>query len=59
MMTSLTGSCDCCIIYRQETNLANISKIKLASPIFLSRRYTLENFKFIPGGGVVGGGGCD
>ena len=50
--SSLTGSCDCCIIYRPETNFANISKTKLAPPIFFSRRYTLGNFKLIGGVGV-------
>ena len=39
MKTLLTGSCYCCIIYRQETNF--------------SSRYTLENFKFFRVGGCL------
>ena len=43
----------------QKLIFANISKIKLESPIFLSRRYTLEYFKLIPGSEVVVEGHCD
>ena len=57
MKTSLTGSCDWCIIYIPESHFCQHQQNKSgAANIFIN---TLENFKFIRGDGMVGGGGYD
>ena len=54
---SLTGSCDCCIIYRPETNFCQHQQNKIGVTNIFVKEICFG--KFIRGGSVVGGGGCE